>query len=153
MCRLWRLDGGVHLLCLRATACVGRDDDDRAGGVHHGVAAAITIFVSLHIPVLAFGFGHLRATRFFAGHVPTTHLLAIHILAGLARLILLASFHHLARYMRDQSADEAGREEECTSHSDRCEFAKPEHGGLRRVLLYLVPQKNERISDILLVET
>lgn len=123
--RLWWLDGSVHLLHLGAAACVGRDDDDGVGGVHHGVAAAITSFVSLHVPSFTFGLDHLCAARF----------LAVHPLALLAGLILLALSHHLARYEGNQSAGEAGREEQCTSHGDRCGFAKREHGGLRKVLL------------------
>jgi len=98
VCRLWWLDCGVHLLGLRVSAGVGRDDDDGVGDVHHSVGAtAVTIFVSLHVPVLAFGLGHLRAAHFLAGRLRATHLLAVHLLALLAGLILLALLHHLTR--------------------------------------------------------
>ncbi len=98
MCRLWWLDCGVHLLGLRVSAGVGRDDDDGVGDVHHSVGAtAVTIFVSLHVPVLAFGLGHLRAAHFLAGRLRATHLLAVHLLALLAGLILLALLHYLTR--------------------------------------------------------
>lgn len=96
---LWRPDRSVHLLGLRAAACVGRDDDDGVDDVHHGVGtAAVTIFVSLHVPVLAFGLGHLCAAHFLAGHLLATHLLAVHLLTLLSGLILLALLHHLARH-------------------------------------------------------